>query len=83
MSLGNDSILRQVIVQICIENSVIGSGCIVPSGQDGLFYCLTARHCLKKDGFTLRRITDCGETVPLEYTEKIEDDGFDVAVRFE
>lgn len=80
MSLGDDSILRQVIVQICVGDSVIGSGCVVPSARDGLFYCLTARHCLEKGEITLHRLADSGEAIPLKYTKRIMDSSFDAAI---
>lgn len=80
MILSEDSILRKVIVQICADDNVIGSGCIVPSAQDGLFYCLTAWHCVEKGEITLHQLTDSGEALPLKYDKHIMDDGVDAAV---
>lgn len=80
MNLGEDSILRKVVVQLRVQDNVIGSGCIVPSAQDGLFYCLTAKHCLEKGEVTLCRLADSGEVISLEYTEQITNNDLDASI---
>lgn len=81
MSFLDDSVLRRVVVQVKCGESVIGSGCIVPSSRsDGQFYCLTARHCIEQKNFELFLRSDGGELEPLLYDNTLLDEHHDAAI---
>lgn len=76
------NLLRGAAVQITREGQPLGSGWIAPSEKSGVFYCLTARHCVEKAGFTLLLETADGGREVLPYTEVVmrDKDGPDAAV---
>lgn len=75
------NLLRSAAVQITRKGQPVGSGWIAPSEKAGIFYCLTARHCLKEPDFSLFLETKDGGREELQYTEVVMDkDGPDAAI---
>lgn len=68
----DEDLLRKIVVQICGKNSK-GSGLIVPSTEQGRFYCLTAKHCLDEDEISLTQLTSSSVEITLEYADILID----------
>ena len=81
MNHPDNSILRRIVVQVWHEEVLAGAGCIVPSSRkNGVFYCLTARHCVEDGDFKLVMHSDNGESKQIEYESIALDEHHDAAI---
>lgn len=77
----NQDIIKKRIAGIFIDNKLEGSGCILSSINQNNIYCITARHCIKKDKDIKIKVKNSNnEWIEQEICNYIESEEDDIAI---